>query len=378
MELKKPLRVLYVDTGIGLAGGQRGLMEILRHVDPALVEPVVASPPGSALEAYSREARVPWVELTSASDHVSAGAGFAPWGARGIACSWRGVGELAGAIKGRGIDLVHANTFKGGLVAGLAARLTRRPLIFHDRTLFGHPPVGYLLWALASRIIVISRAVEAKYPRSMAGKIRLIPDMVDVERLKPPSARSGSGRPVVGYLGRISPEKGLIYLVRAAPRVIGRTPEVLFRIGGEAFTAAGERYLNQSRREIDGLGLGGRFEFSGYVDDVPGFMSGISLLALPSESEGLGTVVLEAMAMERPVVAFDTGGQREIIDDGVDGYLVPGLDCDALADGVARVLEDGEAAVLMGKRGREKIVARYSSAAVTAAIVRVYAEVDGS
>ena len=381
MKSKKPLRVLYIDTAVGLAGGQHGLIEILRHLDPREVEPVLGAPRGSRLEAFGAESGIERVDIPFESGHVIVGSeGSTPgaragMGAAGTGAAFRGVAALAGAARRLGIDLMHANTFRAGLVAGVAARLAARPMIFHDRTLFGHLPAGYALWTLAKRVIVISRAVGAKYPRLWAGKLRLIPDMVDTDAFRPRPGQERPGEPVVGYLVRLDPEKGLVHLVRAAPRVLDRVPGARFRVAGEAFTPAGREYVEEVRREIDTLGLAGRFDFMGRVEDAPGFLAGVSVLALPSEAEGSGTAVLEAMAMERPVVAFDTGGQREIISDGRDGRLVSALDAEALGDALAGLLANPGEAALMGRMGREKVVERYSSGPVTAEICRLYAEV---
>jgi glycosyltransferase involved in cell wall biosynthesis len=377
MEPRKPLKVLYIDTGIGLAGGQFGLIELLRNLDRARVEPVVASPPGSGLEAFCKGSQVCWVGFPLASDHVSRDSGRVSRLAVGFCESWCALRLLARTVRNFDIDIIHANTFKAGLVAGLAGKLSRTPLIFHDRTLFGHPPLGFLLWSLTARIIVISKAVMAKYPRRYVSKIRHIPDMVDVARFRPLPGDARGESQVIGYLGRISEEKGLIHLVRAAPLVLQKCPTARFSVGGVPLTAKGERYLAAVRREIEALGLHERFDLLGRVEDAPGFLRGVSLLVLPSESEGSGTVVLEAMAMQRPIVAFDSGGQRELITDGGDGYLVSSLSARALADAIVRVLDDPGAAARMGAKGREKVVVGYASAAVTADIMRIYAEVAG-
>lgn len=371
------MKVLYIDTGIDLAGGQCGLIELLRNLDRRLVEPVVASPPGSGLEAFCKSSQVSWVEFPLCSDHISRDYGKTSRLGAGFCVACRTVSLLFRMSRDFDIDIIHANTFRAGLVAGLAGRLSRTPMIFHDRTLFGHQPLGFLLWSLAARIIVISKAVMAKYPQRYVSKIRHIPDMVDVARFQSIPGDAHGQSSVIGYLGRISAEKGLIHLVRAAPLVLRRCPAARFSVGGIPLTAEGERYLRAVQSEIDALDLRERFEFAGPVEDAPRFLRELSLLVLPSESEGSGTVVLEAMAVQRPVVAFDTGGQRELIADGEDGYLVSSLSAQALADAIVRVLDDPTASAKMGARGREKVVARYASAAVTAEIVRVYAEVAG-
>lgn len=376
MELGNPMRVLYIDAGISLAGGQYGLIQLLRNLDGGQVEPVVASPPGSGIEVFCKGAGIVCLPLPFSSIHLAEEGGDPRLSSR-VLGALRGVGMLMRAARSHGIDIFHANTFRAGLVSGLAARLLRKPMIYQDRTLLGHVPVGHLLWSLATRIVVISKAVRAKYPGVYSNKIRLVPDMVDIDRFQPGQAPSVPEGEAVGYLGRISPEKGLIHLVMAAPMVMERFPRARFVVGGVPFTEQGKRYLGTVHREIERLGLSDAFEFVGRVDDAPAFLRRLSVLALPSESEGSGTVVLEAMAVAKPVVAFNTGGQREIIGDGEDGYLVAGLSSEGLAEGIIRILGDPVAAAWMGARGREKVAAGYSSSAVTARMLEVYAEVAG-
>ena len=101
----------------------------------------------------------------------------------------------------------------------------------------------------------------------------------------------------------------------------------------------------------------------------------IGVLVLPSEKEGLGRVMLEAMALEKPVVAFDSGGPREVIRSGDNGILVNGGDLKGLAEAIVTVLTDPALAESMGTRARETAVRSYSSRAVMGRLVDVYAEI---
>jgi glycosyltransferase involved in cell wall biosynthesis len=370
---RRPLRVLYVDTVTRLAGGQNALIEILKFLDPSEVVPILAVPASSDLGRWAGASGIERMELPFTSAHLDRGGGRRP-GARlaGVWDALRGCVWLAVKARRLRADIIHANTFKAGLVAGISAALARKPMVFHDRTLFGHMPLGLLVALASRRVIVISQAVRAKYRGAGSSRMRLIPDSVDVDVFT-------QGTPVrgrrVAYLGRISEEKGIIHLVRAAPSLLRRVPDAEILIAGIPFTQDGTRYLQTLQAEVERLDLGGRLRFVGYTEDAASFLRSVDVLVLPSDKEGLGRVLLEAMALAKPVVAFDQGGPSEVISHGRTGLLVPPGDEAGLADAVASLLEDPGLAERMGSEGRRTVVGRYSSRALARAIVEVYREI---
>jgi glycosyltransferase involved in cell wall biosynthesis len=226
---------------------------------------------------------------------------------------------------------------------------------------------------IADRIIVVSQAVGAKHRGRVSRKVRLVYDGVDVDSFAPaPDTAQGLN---VGFLGRLSEEKGLLRLVEVAKAAAAEVPNVRFLVGGEPFTPVDAHYLNQVKSRIAALGLEGRFEFLGYVPDVRTLLAQIKVLALPSVAEGLGLVGLEAMAMGKPVVASDIGGPRETIVDGVTGLRVAPGDTGAFADAIVRLLSDDDLRRRMGEKGRERVVSGFSNRTMIARLEQVYLEV---
>jgi glycosyltransferase involved in cell wall biosynthesis len=369
-----PLRVLYVDTAVQSAGGQVSLVETLRLLDPSKVVPIVCSPAAGGLRSYCADSGIRWIPLAFSSTHLSPEGRQRPGRLGGVAQSTYGLACLVASMRRAGADIVHANSFKAGLACAIASRIARKPMVFHDRTLGGHMPLGLVVGSAARRIIAVSVAVTAKYGGRFAGKMRVIPDGIDTDRFH--ATRTGTCSPgSVAYLGRISREKGLLHLARCAPSVLERVPGVRFLIGGVPLTAAGEAYLKSVRAEIECLGVSGAFTFAGQVDDARAFLSEAEMLALPSEQEGLGIVMLESMALGRPVVAFASGGPQEVISTGRDGLLVPPGDVQGLADAIVALLTDPGLRRGMGEAARRKVVDRFSSAAATARLTEVYLEI---
>jgi glycosyltransferase involved in cell wall biosynthesis len=378
------IKVLYVDTGMGFGGGQASLVEILRRLDRSVFEPVVSSPEAGPLGSRCRDLGVTWVALSFRSaGGPDSRRGRGAWGGVG---SLRGIFHLASLARRLDVDIVHCNTFKAALVGGLACLVARKPAVFHDRTQMGHGALGPVVDALAGRIVVVSRAVAAKHRWPARAKTRLIYDGVDTERFRPSGETAGgaAGGPdgaragAVGYLGRISEEKGLAYLAESAPLFLAGRPGARVVVAGSPLTARDHAYLAAVRKRLDRLGVADRFEFVGEVGDAAAFLAGVSVLAVPSRREGLGIVALEAGAMAKPVVAFAVGGITESVSDGTSGLLVRLGDVGGLARAIGRLLDDPDEARAMGQRASRIVAERFSIGATALGLAAVYLELVGT
>ncbi len=149
-------------------------------------------------------------------------------------------------------------------------------------------------------------------------------------------------------------EKRIDVLINAAPQILARFPDAHFLI-------AGDGTCRESLVALAGqLGITDRVTFLGHRDDVPAVLAQADMFVLPSRSEALPNSVIEAMASGLPVVASRVGGIPELVDDGKTGYLVPPGDPNALADALARLLEDPRRSAELGRAGRIKIEQNYS------------------
>jgi glycosyltransferase involved in cell wall biosynthesis len=161
-------------------------------------------------------------------------------------------------------------------------------------------------------------------------------------------------RPVVGAVGRLSAEKGFDLLIRAAARLLGGGLDLELLIVGEGE----ERPILQGL--IDELGLGGRVRLLGYRADVRDLFEAMDVFALSSLREALPNVVLEAMALEVPVVATRVAGVPQVIEEGASGLLVSPGNVDELAEGLARLLTDSALRQRFRAAARQTVVRRFS------------------
>ncbi len=364
------LRVLYIETGLGLAGGQVALLELLGKIDRRLVQVFVCCPDGSEVTRKCQRMGIECHHLPLASSHKR----YSTTGlVRKISDTIRGIGAvfyLSNLIRKLEIDIVHANTFKGAVVGGLAARLASRPLIFHDRTTIVHPLLERIVQNLAIRVIASSHAVLPKYPERLRPKVEVISSGVNTDLFS--AIKPAHESQTVGFLGRISHEKGLDLLIEAVPAVVDRIPAARFLIAGTAFTDEDEVYLEQVKARVHELGMENRVTFLGYVEQVIDFFSRLSVLALPSRREALSKAMLEAMAAGLAVVAFKIGGHASLISNWETGVLIEPFRISDYASAIVRLLEDTRWTQTIGENARRLVIDRFSTAETARRIVQLY------
>jgi glycosyltransferase involved in cell wall biosynthesis len=229
------------------------------------------------------------------------------------------------------------------------------------------------------RVVCVSHGQAAKVLRTGVppARARVIPNAVHAERFASPDPadrqRLGAFFPatpgrVVGAAGRLSPDKGFGLLIEAAAVVAREDPSVGFVLFGDG------PLRPKLERQAEDAGLSGRFIFAGFRDDVDRFMPFLDLLVLPSFTEGMPNVVLEAFAAGVPVVATAVGGTPEVVEDGRSGFLVPPGDAAALAEGIRASLATEDGRRELGRRGRERVRREFTFAAQARAYEELFEE----
>jgi glycosyltransferase involved in cell wall biosynthesis len=204
------------------------------------------------------------------------------------------------------------------------------------------------------RTIAVSRAVAASMKAARARDIVVIPNGIDVDRVRSRTLSREDARrslglpldaPIVGTVGGITAKKGHRVLVEAARRVVTRIPEATFAFVGLPIDADGVR------RAISAAGLSERVLLSGYREDAARLMRAFDVVCLPSLHEGLPLSLLEALALGIPCVATAVGGVPEVLAEGA-GILVPRADPSSLATALLEVLERPERAAELSAAAR--------------------------
>jgi glycosyltransferase involved in cell wall biosynthesis len=378
------VRVAVLDHTAELGGAELALVRSLEALDPTVVEPVVVLFSSGPLEERLRRAghRVVVVPLDPGVRDVGRAAGAIPV-VRSAVAGAGFLGRLVRTLRGLDVDVVHTTSLKADLLAVPAARLLGLPLVWHvhDRIAEDYLPARTVraFRALARRVpsavVANSAATAATLPgarRLTVAHPGLAPEQVagSVRRHQP------EGPPVVGMVGRLSPTKGQLVLVRAARRVVDVRPDVRFRLLGTAAFGA-EDYEREVRGEIDRLGLADVVELTGFVADPRAELDALSVCVHASTvPEPFGQVVTEAMAWGVPVVATRGGGVDEIVrtqTPGADtGLLVAPDDDAALAAAVLEVLDRPAEALERAARAHADVSERFVVAHAVALLTELW------
>jgi glycosyltransferase involved in cell wall biosynthesis len=163
---------------------------------------------------------------------------------------------------------------------------------------------------------------------------------------------------IVGMIGRLDRKKGQETFLRAIPQILCQREKVLFIIVGEE-TRGEEGYREELINLCKRLKIEDHVKFLPFTEEVPRFLSSLDVFVLPSDEETFGLVVIEAMAMQKPVIATDAGGVPEIINNGKNGLLVQPKDSSALAESIQKVLDDFSLRNNISIAARERVVQNF-------------------
>ncbi len=297
-------------------------------------------------------------------------------------------------------DIVHAHTPKGGLLGVVAARLARVPVVVYG--LRGLPYVtarGLRRQLLCASETVACRLAHRVLANSFANRRSAIAmgfcrqDKISVlasgssngvdakqrfnpQRISPASREETRGHYrippealVLGFVGRIVRDKGIVELVEAWRLLRGRFPHLFLLMVGPIEPQDPVPLEVLKRLESDP-----RVRFTGGVGDPFHLYGAMDLLVLPTYREGFPNTPLEAAAMQLPVVATHVDGCSEAIRDGVTGLLVPPRDSQALAAAIERLVLDPELRHRMGQAGRQRVLEDFRPEAIWQALYENYLE----
>jgi glycosyltransferase involved in cell wall biosynthesis len=281
-------------------------------------------------------------------------------------------------LRQRRVQLIVANRSTGWIASAFAARVLRIPIVWRGGSRITQRAETIALRLLSSffapnLLLANCEPVRDDLGQALHCPTDILPNGVDTQRFDPANVSLSFRRehdidpatPVVGLLARPAPGKGLELLARVVDIVSRARPSVRFLIAGEFGWRAHYEQL------FAAAGLRERVRFLGHVDDVAGFLRACDLVVLTSSSrsiEGSPNALLEAMAMERPIVATRVGGIAEAITHGVQGFLVEEDAAASFAARVGQLLADETLRRRMGVAGRVRIMARFHHERVVAGL----------
>ena len=265
--------------------------------------------------------------------------------------------RLRRVFKDEKIDIVHTHNHAAMLYGTLGAKLAGIHKIFN--TIHGREKkiknsrIWSLAWKMNSKIIAISEDAKrelVKNTRIDYERIDVIYNGIDMSKFK----KSEVNGNIIGTVSRLSPEKDNFTMLEAFSKVAEE-------IDSARLTIAGDGPLKESlKAKVESLKLGGKVRFLGFRNDIPEVLSGFSVFALFSLTEGISISLLEALASGKPVVATNVGGNPEVVVDGITGLLVPPKEPERMAEAIIKILLDKEMAGRMGEVGRKRVEEKFS------------------
>jgi glycosyltransferase involved in cell wall biosynthesis len=373
-------RVLAVNRVGFLGGVERVLLTAAASLRPLGWPTLLACPPGD-LAAEARRQGVAVRETGLSSLSLADLRRSALGAAQTVSQVYRSRQEILALADDSGAEVLHAHHPAGVLQAAGAARRLGLPLIWHVHETSPMAPAYRLLArqvvGACSLFICVSKASremldELGVPRD---RVRLIYNAVDPLFLGPrPATPPLEGGPHVGVFGVLEPRKGHADLIRACASLKRTWPGLtLWVVGGESY-ARSTPYRAELQRLAAEVGLAD-VRFTGRRADIPELMTQMDVVVSASvAAESLPTVLLEASALGRPVLATEVGGAREIVRDGETGRVVPPGAPERLARALAEML-DGQGPAL-GERARVSARLRFSPQGFARAMADAYSELE--
>jgi glycosyltransferase involved in cell wall biosynthesis len=384
------IKVIHVITRFDKGGSAENTFLTVRGLDKSRYDVLLIKGISSRSDAGAPEARAVEANISAMREHHVRVASV-----RHLVRNLQPVSDLIAffsllrIIRRERPHIVHTHTSKAGILGRWAAYLCGVPVIVH--TPHGHVFWGYFgpgktrLFILLERLTArITDAImtltlqerEDHFRLSIApeDKFTVIHSGVDLDGFlatdsPPAEARTTLGIPtemtVVGTVGRLTAVKGHEVLLRAVSELIRRGDRIFLVFLGE-----GELRSTLEQRAID-LGIAENVRFLGWRPDVARVMSAFDIFCLPSLNEGMGKVLVEAMALGKPIVASDVGGIKDLVRPGENGLLVPVGDVAALSEAISHLLGDPERCRRMGAAGG-LLAPQYSADEMIKMIDRLY------
>jgi glycosyltransferase involved in cell wall biosynthesis len=321
-------RVLHVDTERGWRGGERQALWLARELVRQGHRSIVAARAGEPLAERGTEQSLQVVQCNPRFE-------FDPAAAI----------RLRREIEKHDIGIVHAHTAHAVAIGALATIGTPVPLVVARRVDFALRSNIGTRWKYgrAAAIIAISHAVARILERGgiAPSRIHVVPDGVDTHRAVTPADRNELAQlgvpmeaPLVVQVAQLVGHKDPLNFVRAVSRLHERLPNAHALLVGDGPLRA------EVEREVQNLGLQHVLHLTGYRSDADALLAAADVATLSSREEGMGSVLLDALAFGIPIAATKAGGIPEVVEDGESGVLADANDPIGLGDAIARLLTD--------------------------------------
>lgn len=359
MSRHRRINILQLVNGFAIGGAENKLLDLVRALDKNKYRIVVCSVgQGGPLQNEFEKLGLKVVVFP-----------------KKIAFDFSLILKVARLVREECIEIVQTTLLYADLIGAIAAKIAGVPIVIswetvshgtHDslRTKWRHK-IGYrFAMKFVDKIVAVSDETRMSIIVNRAippEKVVTIHYGVDLSKFKDTNGfderkKLGfeNGTPIIGIVGRLEEVKGHLYFIKAAS-------EIVKRFANMQCIFIGDGSLRKSlEEEVEKLELRSNFRFLGFRRDIQNLLNVIDVFVLPSLSEGLPNVILEAMACRKPVVATAVGGIPEAVVHGVTGLLVSAKNSIAIKDAIVKLLENRKALIEMGQKGRQRVEQEFS------------------
>jgi L-malate glycosyltransferase len=369
------MKILFYNHTGQVSGAERVLLMILARLDQRRFDALMICPEQGPLQSMATRLGVPVQTLPGLEARFT-------WRLdrllRYLGSFFLVIRQLRRKVIGIKPDLIHANSIRAGLVATAATLGLGTRVVWHLHDLLPRHPLStgvrvFAFLCARTQMIAVSLAVADNFGGALIGlknRITVILNAIDVERFQPDRIARQQVRdelnlaerqPVIGIVGQLAPRKGQLELIRAFANVLEESPKaVLLVVGAPLFNRDHEyeRLLRDTSRQ---LGIDDHVRLLGARNDVGAIMQALDLLVINSSAEPFGLVALEAMASGTPVLAAACDGLAEIIEHGVDGWLVLPGDEQAMVAAIVNLNRQPALRVQLAAQGKKHVASRFSA-----------------
>ncbi len=352
------MNIVHLDAQIPWRGGEQQVFYLAQRLQTGSCANVVVCPPASALYQRACAAGLPTKALRMRHE-------------LDLLAAW----QLGRYLRHQQVDILHMHEARAHTIGLLAAPVAPTVRLVVSRRVisplgqnllsrwkYAHPRVHYLTVSEAVRQVLLASGIPA-------GRVQTVWSGIDIHRclaVQPASPLFPAGTHVIGTVGALTGEKGHKSLLEAMQLLVQREPRLGLIIAGDgALRPALEA-------QVTVAGLMAHVHLAGFRQDILPLMQGFEIFVFPSYAEGLGTAMLDAMALGKPVVAARSGGIPEVVQEGQTGLLVPPHDSQALAEAISYLLQHPTHAQALGEAGRQRVQQYFTAERMACTTLQAY------
>lgn len=367
------IRILYVIDALEFGGGERGFSQLSTGLNKKRFKTYLASHPDSKLEQMAKRDNIPFIPIDMDRK-----------------VNFKTIAQLLSSINQNRIHIVHSMGARADFFARMAIRkIPKTALVCTVAMPVEGFDIGFIrkiVYKIADRFssryvtqfIAVSKAIKEQLVRKRnihSGRITVVYNGVELDQYNQNVNASEKTRhslgitddyPIIGTIGRLVYQKGYSHFLQAAKQVYEKKKYVRFVIVGHGPEEDNLKNMAKS------LGISHVCSFAGLRRDIPELLSAFDVFVLSSVLEGLPRIVIEAMAMGRPIVATDIDGVSEELEDGKTGLLVPPKDAGALAKSIIDLLVDKAKSFQMGINARKTAEEKFGVDIMLKKVEKVY------